>query len=137
MEATGTVPQYKIHHGRNVKRFREMLGIKQEILAEEIGLSQQTISRLESQEELDETTLTKVAKALKIPIEAIKNFNDEAVFNIVANTFTDFKDNASASAMNYYPSFNPIDKIVELYDKLLQSEKEKVAMLQEVLRDKK
>lgn len=30
-----------------------------------------------------------------------------------------------------------IDKIVELYDKLLESEKEKVTMLQEVLREKK
>ncbi len=57
MEATGTVPQYKVHQGRNVKRFRELFGIKQEVLAEEIGLSQQTISRIESQEELDDATL--------------------------------------------------------------------------------
>jgi len=29
----------KIHEGRNVKRFREMPGIKQEALAYELGLS--------------------------------------------------------------------------------------------------
>lgn len=132
MDTTGVVPQYKIHHGRNVKRFREMFGVKQEILAEQLGLSQQTISRFESQEELDEETLGKIAKALKIPVEAIKNFTEESAFNIVANTFTD-----SSSAVQYQCSFNPIDKIVELYDKLLQSEKEKVALLQDVLRDKK
>lgn len=45
-------------------------------------------------------------------------------------------DNQS-SAVNWCPTFNPIDKIVELYDKLLEAEKEKVAMLQEVLRDKR
>jgi DNA-binding XRE family transcriptional regulator len=28
---------HKIHEGRNVKRFREMLGIKQESLAAELG----------------------------------------------------------------------------------------------------
>jgi DNA-binding XRE family transcriptional regulator len=27
----------KIHHGRNVKRFRDMLGMKQEALAIELG----------------------------------------------------------------------------------------------------
>lgn len=40
-------------------------------------------------------------------------------------------------SINYSPTFNPLDKIVELYDKLLEAEKEKVAMLQEVLRDKR
>ncbi len=29
--------EQKIHQGRNVKRFREMLGIKQEALALELG----------------------------------------------------------------------------------------------------
>jgi len=27
----------KVHEGRNVKRFREMLGIKQEVLAADLG----------------------------------------------------------------------------------------------------
>ena len=31
----------KVHHGRNVKRFREMQGIKQEILAEALEVNQQ------------------------------------------------------------------------------------------------
>ncbi|MEC4054611.1 XRE family transcriptional regulator, partial [Myroides odoratimimus] len=29
--------EHKIHQGRNVKRFREMLGIKQEVLAFDLG----------------------------------------------------------------------------------------------------
>ncbi len=36
-----------IHEGRNVKRIREILGIKQDALAFELGLSQQAISQLE------------------------------------------------------------------------------------------
>jgi len=135
MDTKGTIPQQKIHHGRNVRRFREMFGIKQEILAEQLGLSQQTVSRFESQEELDDATLKKIAEALKLPVDAFKNFSEETAYNIVANTFTDFKDNAVVFSMN--PTFNPIDKIVELYDKLLQAEQEKVTMLQEIVRDKK
>lgn len=124
-----------IHHGRNIKRFREMLGIKQEGLAYQLGddWNQKKISALEQKELVDDVLLDHVAKHLKVPAEAIKNFDEEAAINIVSNTFHDFKDNAIASAMNYHCSFNPIDKIVELYEALVKSEKEKVELLQKVM----
>ena len=102
-----------IHEGRNVKRIREMLGIKQDALAIDLGLSQQAISALEQKEALDKDILEKIAAVLKVPVEAIKNFDESSAINIMSNTFSDFKDNAVASAMNYQCSFNPIDKIVE------------------------
>ena len=34
---THTTSNPKIHEGRNLKRFREMLGIKQDVLAFELG----------------------------------------------------------------------------------------------------
>lgn len=55
---------------------------------------------------------------MKVPKEAIENLIDERAINIVANTFQDFKDNATASAMNYQCSFYPIDRVVELYEAL-------------------
>src|SRR5690349_15982923 len=97
-----------VHEGRNVKRIREMLGIKQEALAFDLGISQQAVSALEQKEDLDTEMLEKIAKALKVSPEAIKNFDEEKAINIVSNTFHDFKDNAIASAMNYQCSFNPI-----------------------------
>ena len=128
----------KIHHGRNVKRFREMMGIKQEALAHELGddWSQKKVSLLEQKETIEDDLLKQVAAVLKVPEEAIKNFNEEAVVNIFTNTFTDFKDNATASGLNYQCTFNPIEKIVQLYDekvalleRLLASEKEKNELL--------
>lgn len=127
----------KRHHGYNSKRLREILGVKQEDLAERMGVSQQTVSRFEQAEVLEEETLNKIAEALKIPVEAIKNFSEDAAISIVANTFTDFKDNAVASAMNYYPTFNAMDKIVDLFERLLKAEQEKVALLEEVLKNRK
>ncbi|MGV3528658.1 MAG: helix-turn-helix domain-containing protein [Flavisolibacter sp.] len=118
-----------VHEGRNVKRIREILGIKQEALALDLGISQQAISALEQKEALDKDMLEKVAGALKVSPEAIKNYNDEATISIISNTFHDFKDNAIASAMNYHCSFNPLDKIVELYERLLQLEREKIELL--------
>lgn len=133
MDVAEATPKCKVHHGRNVRRFREMFGIKQDTLADLLGMSQQTVSRLESQEELDDTTLDKVAKALKIPAEAIRNFNDEAAINIISSTLS-AHDNAAV--FNLYPTFNPIDKIVELYERVVRAEQEKVAMLESLLKEK-
>jgi transcriptional regulator with XRE-family HTH domain len=65
----------KIHEGHNVKRIREILGIKQDALAIDLGLTQQAVSLLEQKETLDAPTLDKVAKALGVSADAIKNFN--------------------------------------------------------------
>jgi transcriptional regulator with XRE-family HTH domain len=126
-----------IHQGRNVKRIREMLGVKQETLASELGFNQQKISLLEQKETIEPDVLQQVADVLKVPVEAIKNFDEQSAINIISNTFSDFKDNAIASAMNYQCSFNPIDKIVELYERMLKLEKEKAEFLQRLLDEKK
>ena len=82
----------KIHQGRNVKRFREMLGLKQEGLAMELGedWTQRRVSLLEGKEEIEPEILEQVARALKVPVEAIKNFDEQAAVNIISNTFNDW-----------------------------------------------
>src|SRR5262245_12220280 len=97
-----------IHEGRNVKRIREILGIKQDALAAELGLSQQAISALEQREALDKDMLEKVAKAMKITPESIKTFSEESVVNIISNTFNSH-DTSTMNAVNYYPTFNALE----------------------------
>jgi hypothetical protein len=105
-----------------------MLGIKQDALAIELGddWNQKKISLLEGKETIEPQILDEVAKALKVPVEAIKNFDEMAALNIISNTFTS-NDTSTLNAINYYPTFNPIDKMVELYERLL---KEKEAMIE-------
>jgi transcriptional regulator with XRE-family HTH domain len=124
-----------IHEGRNVKRIREILGIKQDALAAELGLSQQAVSALEQKEKIDEKILSDVAKAMKISPDSIKSFNEEGVVNIISNTFTSH-DTSTMHAVNYYPTFNALDKMIELYEQLLKSEREKNALLEKMM-DKK
>ena len=121
-----------VHEGRNVKRIREILGIKQDALAIELGLSQQAVSALEQKEALDKDTIEKIAKALKVTPESIKMFSEESVINIISNTFNSH-DTSTLNAVNYYPTFNALDKMIELYEALLKSEKEKVALLEKLL----
>jgi transcriptional regulator with XRE-family HTH domain len=131
-----TTDMPKVHEGRNVKRFREMLGIKQDALASELGedWTQKKISLLEQKETIEPEILEQVAKVLKVSPEAIKNFNEEMAINIVANTIN---NHDQAAVVNYYPSFNPIDKVVELFERLLASEKEKNEILEKWAAEKK
>lgn len=129
-----TVIMPRVHQGRNIKRFRDILGVKQETLAAKLEMTQQAFSKLEQKEQIDEKTLSKIAEALQIPVEAIKNMTDEAAFNIIGNTF---QNDSSAYVYQYKCNFNPIDKVVELYERMLKAEQEKVSLLQEALRDKK
>ena len=106
--------------------------MKQEALAIAIGVSQQTISNIEGSETIDETVLEKISAVLNVSAESIKQFNEEAVFNIINNTFTD----SSSNNNNYLCSINPLDKILELYERLLQAEKDKIDYLEKLLKDK-
>jgi transcriptional regulator with XRE-family HTH domain len=130
-----------IHHGRNIKRFREMLGIKQEAFALELGndWNQRKISLLEQKDVIEEDLLLQVAKVLKVPVEAIKNFDENAAVSVIANTFTS-NDNSTLNAVNHQCTFNPLDKWAEeiienrrLYERLLEAEKEKMKLLKQLL----
>jgi len=114
-----------LHIGRKIARIRELKGIKQEALAIELGVSQQTVSNIEKGEKIEDEVLEKIAKALGVMPEAIRNFNEEAIFQIINNTFQD----NSANNNNYLCTINPLEKIIELYERLLQSEREKNELL--------
>nr|WP_237421161.1 hypothetical protein [Flavobacterium sp. Sd200] len=85
---------------------------------------------------IEDEKLIKVANVLGVTVEAIRHFSEEAVFNIINNTFQD----SSSNNNNYLCTINPLDKIIslfeekeKLYEKLLQAEKDKVAYLEKLL----
>lgn len=85
-----------LHIGRKISRIRELRNMKQEALAVELGISQQAVSKLEQNESIDEVYLERVAKALGVDPEVIKNFNEEsAIYNFQTN-------NDSANPTNNY-----------------------------------
>ncbi|KAF2080923.1 helix-turn-helix domain-containing protein [Flavobacterium sharifuzzamanii] len=132
----------KIHQGRNVKRFREMLGIKQEALAYDLGedWNQKKISMLEQKDVIEDSLLKQISNSLRIPVEAFQNFDEEQVINIISNTFND-----QSNGYNYYPTFNvnPIDKWIEaleeikrLNTELLKAKDEHIKALEKLIKDK-
>ena len=92
---------------------------------------------MENKETIEKDLLGQVAKILGVTPEAIENFSEEAVLNVIGNTY--HVDNSSA--VNYGCTFNPLDKLIEsyeenkrLYERLLQAEKEKIAYLEKLIK---
>lgn len=65
--------EVRVHQGLNIKRIRMASQMKQEILAQKIGVVQQTMSKYENQEIVEDEILDKCAKALEVPVELLKN----------------------------------------------------------------
>jgi transcriptional regulator with XRE-family HTH domain len=126
-----------IHEGRNVKRFREMLGIKQEALAAALGdeWNQKKISLLEAKDKIETGILEDVAKALKVPVEAIQNFDEEAALLNIQNNYDGSVINSGPS-INYQCTIDPIDKMIQLYERMLKEKDEKIELLQKLLEKK-
>lgn len=122
------------HIGRNISRIRELKDMKQEALAQALGTSQQAVSAIENSETVDEQKLIEVAKALGVSVEAIKSFSEEGVINY----FNSFHDNivTTGSIFATNCTFSPLDKVVELYERLVQAEKDKVEYLEKLLNGK-
>lgn len=132
-------PVTKNHMGRKIGRIRELRGMKQDALASALGITQQAVSIIEKSETIDDERLAEVASALGVTVEGIKNFSEEAVLNIIGNTY--HVDNSSA--VNYGCTINPFDRLMEsveenkrLYERLLQAEKDKIAYLEQLIKSK-
>jgi len=70
-------------HGHNVKRIRELLGIKQSMLANQLGITQQAVSDMEKRTFISDETLEKVSGVLKISVTTIKNFSDDLIVDVI------------------------------------------------------
>lgn len=117
-----------------------MLGIKQEALAFDLGedWNQKKISLLEQKDIIEDPLLQKISEVLKIPVEAFQNFDEEAAINVISNTFNnhDHSNPQFASVINNSPTFNPLDKMVELYERMLKEKDEMIDRLEKLVQNK-
>jgi transcriptional regulator with XRE-family HTH domain len=119
------------HVGRKIERVRILKGMKQEALADKIGVSQQTISRIENSETVEEDKLKQIAEALDMSVEGLISFNEDATVNNISNTYNN--QDSSINSIFYYQMGNT-NEVRDLYEKLLASEKEKVSLMEELLK---
>ena len=123
------------HVGRNLQRIRVYLGMKQEALAADLGVNQQVISKIEKQEEIEEGFLKRIAEVLGISDEVIKDFDvEKTIFNINHHNYKDANISEGATTYAIVQQINPLEKIVELYERLLKSEQDKIEILKKYMK---
>ena len=113
-----------VHLGHNVQRVREIVGYKQQTLADIVKLSQQSISKWEQSTDIPEEILERLATGLGVTAEFIKSFKEEkAIYNIQNNN--NFHDNSSTQ--HYRPTItnDPADKLVQLLEKFIEEDRVK------------
>jgi transcriptional regulator with XRE-family HTH domain len=115
-----------MHLGNNVKRLREILGFTQDYVAVKLDLLQQTYSNLEKSEIIPKDKLELISKVFNISIEAIENFREDMLFNNINNSH-------GCNNINY--QFQSIDKIVELYERLLKEKDEVISLYKSKLKN--
>ncbi|WP_294306647.1 helix-turn-helix transcriptional regulator [uncultured Chryseobacterium sp.] len=130
--------EHKIHQGRNIKRFREMLGIKQEALAFDLGedWNQKKISILEQKLVVEEALLQKISEVLNIPVEAFQNFDEEQAINIIANTVTTVNDQATGQLYQIHSTIDTSEKWLEALAEIRKLNEEKTALYERMLKEK-
>lgn len=141
MEIEELVAAGRVHHGRNIRRTRIEKNIKQEALSELVHLSQPAISKYEKMRVIDDEMLQRFARALNVPFDYLKNLEENAQTVVFENNTIYNSDQASANIgvdveeNNRMNNFNPIDKITELYERLLKEKDEKYAALERRLQN--
>ncbi len=113
--------------GPNIKFLRNLKGFKQETVAIELGISQAEYSLIENSDAVDDEIIFQIAKIFNVTAEVIKEFNENQAFYSIENKVDNTTINEQAHGIHQV--FSPIEKVVELYERLLASEKEKIEIL--------
>lgn len=142
-EAEHKIPG-NVNQGANVRKLRQIMGMKQETLAEMLQTTQRVISRIEQRKVIADDTLEKIANALNVSPKIIQELEENPFSLIIENnTFKDGSYMGNGGVVENNQQIHPLDKIVEmnkettaLYERMLTVEKEKTALLEQLLKEK-
>ena len=145
--------QNKRAYGRNIRRTRIEKDMNQEGLSELVHLSQPAVSKYEKMKVIDDEMLQRFARALNVPFDYLKTLEEDAQTVVFENntvndseqntggakinigTVKSYTEDTDSSNDNRVNNFNPIDKITELYERLLKEKDEKYAALERRLQN--
>jgi transcriptional regulator with XRE-family HTH domain len=108
--------------GQKIRKLRELRNLKQEVMAEKLGISQTAYSKMERDEtDVSYERLEQIAKALEISVQDLLSFDEKNFFNIMNN------QNAAGYTINQY---GLADNEKKLYEDKIRLLEEKCEFLQ-------
>ena len=123
-----------LHMGRKIERVRRLRGMTQTELGEALNITKQAVSKMEQTEHIDDERLNGIAAALGVTVEGLKKFNEETVLYNTINFYENCGVKTSAVSNNHTFNNFPIEQAIEMFEKLLEKEREK---FEEVKKEKK
>ncbi|MBB4045284.1 helix-turn-helix domain-containing protein [Bacteroides reticulotermitis] len=119
-----TIDRVRIHHlGRKIERVRRLRGMSQTELGQLLGITKQAVSKIEQNETIDDDRLDQIASALGVTVDGLKEYNEET---ILYNTNNFYENCGVKTAVGNNQTLNnfPIEQAIELFEKLLDKQKE-------------
>lgn len=114
------------HRGRKVESIRKLRGLTQGQLGERLGgITKQAVSKIEQSEKIDDARLMQIADALEVTFEGLKNFSEEKVLYNTINFYENSGVTATSISANVENINNPLEKTIELYERLLAIERQR------------
>ena len=115
--------------GYKIRKIREVKGFSQEYVSSKLGITQKSYSKIESgATKVDEEKLERIAAVLDVEKDVIKNFSEQFVFHSCAQF--------AAGYINTN-HINPLEKMQEVYEKLLSEKDARIKMLERLVKEKK
>ena len=110
--------------GKNIRKFRELKGYSQEYMANEMELTQASYAKLESNStKISVERLFTIAKLLETDVADILELNKQTIYH------QDIKEHS----IGHQEVKNLHQDNKEVYEKLLQSKDEQIALLKSLL----
>lgn len=114
------------HKGRKVESIRKLRGLTQSELGERLGgITKQAVSKIEQSEKIDDARLMQIANALEVTFEGLKTFSEEKILYNTINFYENSGVTATSISANVENINNPLEKTIELYERLLAIERQR------------
>ena len=115
--------------GPKIRKIREIKGYSQEYIASKMSIKQNSYSKLESGEtNLSIDRLMEICSVLEIELSTLMNFDEKMVFN-------NCTQNGNFGENNTFV-FNAVEKIQELYERIIKAKNEEIETLNKLLKQK-
>ena len=119
-----------VHLGNNIAKLRGFRRLPQKDIAHTLNMSQQEYSKIEGKAQIDDDLLERIAAVIDFPAELIRELDS----NVTNQSFNQQGGNSGNITTEVFNQYNPTDKIVELYEKLLKEKDDIIEMFKQQLK---
>lgn len=134
METIENIKSNHLHLGKKIERVRRLRGMTQTELGQLLGITKQAVSKMEQTEKIDDERLEKIASALGVTTDGLKEYNEETV---LYNTNNFYENCGVKNAIGNNQTFNnfPIEQTIDWLKIEIKNLKQERETLLQIIRD--